>query len=68
VPGPDELRVSVRCSSVNRTDAGLLRAKPFITRFWSGLRRPRHTSLGCEFAGVVDAVTTLAGEGTRSTS
>jgi NADPH:quinone reductase-like Zn-dependent oxidoreductase len=41
---------------VNRTDDGFLRASPFVTRFWSGLRRPRHAALGCEFAGVVDAV------------
>jgi len=41
---------------VNRTDVGFLRAKPFITRFWSGLWRPRHLTLGCEFAGEVEAI------------
>jgi NADPH:quinone reductase-like Zn-dependent oxidoreductase len=55
-PGPREILVEVHCSSVNRTDCGFLRAKPFITRFFSGLFRPRHTSLGCEFAGRVAAV------------
>jgi len=55
-PGPHELLIRIRCSSVNRTDVGFLRGKPFLTRFFSGLVRPRHTALGCEFAGVVEAV------------
>jgi NADPH:quinone reductase-like Zn-dependent oxidoreductase len=55
-PAADEILVRIRCSSVNRTDVGFLRAKPFLTRFWSGLTRPRHTTLGCEFAGEVEAV------------
>ena len=55
-PGPDEVLVEVMCSSVNRTDAGFLRAKPFVVRFFGGLRRPRHLALGCEFAGAVAAV------------
>ena len=55
-PGPDEVLVEVVCSSVNRTDAGFLRAKPFVVRFFGGLRRPRHVALGCEFAGAVAAV------------
>lgn len=56
VPGGGELLVRVRASSVNRTDCGFLRAKPFVTRFFSGLTGPRMTSLGCEFAGEVEAV------------
>jgi NADPH:quinone reductase-like Zn-dependent oxidoreductase len=44
----------IHCSSVNRTDMGFLRPQPFLTRFWSGLARPRHNTLGCEFAGEVD--------------
>lgn len=63
-PAADEILLRVHCSSVNRTDMGFLRAKPFITRFFSGLLRPRHTALGCEFAGEVtqigDAVTKFA--------
>jgi NADPH:quinone reductase-like Zn-dependent oxidoreductase len=55
-PAGDEILVRVHCSSVNRTDVGFLRAKPFVTRFFSGLVRPRHVALGCEFAGEVAAV------------
>lgn len=56
VPLDDELLVHVYCSGVNRTDCGFLRAEPFVTRLFSGLVRPKHTSLGCEFAGKVVAV------------
>jgi NADPH:quinone reductase-like Zn-dependent oxidoreductase len=60
VPTPEprgrEILVEVHFSTVNRTDCGFLRAKPFITRFFSGLIRPRHTCLGCEFAGRVAAI------------
>lgn len=53
VPRGNELLVRVHASSVNRTDDGFLRAKPFVTRFFSGLIRPRNQVLGCEFAGEV---------------
>jgi NADPH:quinone reductase-like Zn-dependent oxidoreductase len=60
VPKPrtrdDEIRIQVHCTTVNRTDAGFLRGKPFVTRFFSGVVRPRHPTLGCEFAGEVEAV------------
>lgn len=56
VPGDDELLVRVRATTVNRTDCGFRAAKPFITRFFTGLRRPRTTILGTEFAGEVEAV------------
>lgn len=55
-PAADEILIRIHCSSVNRTDIGFLRAKPFITRFFSGLVRPRHSALGCEFAGEVEVV------------
>ena len=54
--------VRVHATTVNRTDCGLRAAKPFIYRFFLGLRRPRLTVLGNEFAGQVEAV----GAGVRS--
>jgi NADPH:quinone reductase-like Zn-dependent oxidoreductase len=55
VKGRDVL-VRVRATTVNRTDCGLRAAKPWIYRLFLGLRRPRRTILGTEFAGEVEAV------------
>jgi NADPH:quinone reductase-like Zn-dependent oxidoreductase len=57
-PAPEdgELLVKVHATTVNRTDCGVRAAKPFIYRFFVGLRRPRLTVLGNEFAGEVEAV------------
>jgi NADPH:quinone reductase-like Zn-dependent oxidoreductase len=51
--GDTDILIRVKFSSVNRTDCGFLRAKPFVTRFFSGLINPRQPILGCEFAGEV---------------
>lgn len=56
IPADNELLVKVYASTVNRTDAGFRSAEYFISRFWSGLFRPKHKILGSEFAGVVDAI------------
>ncbi len=58
----NELLVKVHATTVNRTDCGFRAAKPFFSRFFTGLVRPRATVLGCEFAGQVEAV----GSGVRS--
>jgi NADPH:quinone reductase-like Zn-dependent oxidoreductase len=51
-----EVLVKIHVTTVNRTDCGFRSAKPFIVRFFSGLLKPKATVLGCEFAGVVEAV------------
>jgi len=64
VPKDNEILVKVYASTVNRTDAGFRSAEYFISRFWSGLLRPKYKILGCEFAGMVEetgkAVTTFS--------
>lgn len=55
---PDEVRVAVHATTVNRTDCGVRAAKPFFIRAFTGLLRPRETILGNEFAGTVDSVGT----------
>ncbi len=54
VPAAGELLVKVYASTVNRTDCGFRSAEYFISRFWSGLLKPRYQTLGCEFAGEVE--------------
>lgn len=55
-PTSDEILVRVRAASVNRTDSGILRGKPFIFRFFAGFPNPRFVATGCDFAGEVEAV------------
>lgn len=52
-PKDGELLVRVRATTVNRTDCGYRGAKPFLIRFFSGLRRPKVPVWGTEFAGEV---------------
>jgi NADPH:quinone reductase-like Zn-dependent oxidoreductase len=55
-PGPGEVLVRVFATSLSRTDCGYLRAHPFFLRFLTGLRRPKETVLGMDFAGEVVTV------------
>jgi NADPH:quinone reductase-like Zn-dependent oxidoreductase len=55
-PREDEVLVRVRASTVNRTDCGLRGAEFFVSRFFTGLRRPKQRIPGIELAGEVEAV------------
>jgi len=55
-PRPDELRVKVHATTVNRTDAGLRSAEFVISRAFTGLLRPKNQILGMEFSGVVEGI------------
>jgi NADPH:quinone reductase-like Zn-dependent oxidoreductase len=55
-PGPDDVLVKVHASTVNRTDCAYRSGSPRAARIVYGLVRPRATILGCEFAGVVEAI------------
>lgn len=55
-PGPGELLVRVRATTVNRTDCGGLWGAPYIYRFFVGWPRPRTAATGTDFAGEVVAV------------
>jgi NADPH:quinone reductase-like Zn-dependent oxidoreductase len=56
VPADDEVIVRVHATTVTRTDTGLRSAEYFISRFVTGLRRPKQRILGVELAGVVEEV------------
>ncbi|MBD3163421.1 MAG: zinc-binding dehydrogenase [Candidatus Eisenbacteria bacterium] len=60
-PRPGEILIRVHATTVTRTDCGFLRASPFFIRFFTGLRRPKATILGMDFAGEVEAVGTGVG-------
>ena len=57
VPDDDEVLVRVHASTVTRGDAMRVRSENYrFTRVFTGIRRPRRTSTGTEFAGRVEAV------------
>src|SRR5262245_61117531 len=56
-PKEDEVLVRVHASTVTRGDAMGVRSEDYrFTRVFTGIRRPRSTTFGTEFAGRVEAV------------
>lgn len=55
-PEDNEVLIKVNATTVNRTDCGFRSAEYFISRFFSGLFRPKFKTLGNEFAGVIEAI------------
>ena len=56
IPKDHEVLISVKATTVNRTDCANLSAKPFIMRFSLGLFKPNNPILGTEFAGKIEAI------------
>jgi NADPH:quinone reductase-like Zn-dependent oxidoreductase len=56
IPKDNEVLVKVHASTVNRTDSGFRSAEYFVSRFFSGLFRPKYQILGCEFSGVIEEI------------
>jgi len=56
-PADDQLLVKVRAASVNPLDWHYVEGTPFVMRALAGgLRKPKDTQLGVDFAGTVEAV------------
>jgi NADPH:quinone reductase-like Zn-dependent oxidoreductase len=56
VVGDDEVLVRVRAASANPRDWHFMRGLPAFMRLQFGLRRPKHSGLGSDIAGQVEAV------------
>jgi NADPH:quinone reductase-like Zn-dependent oxidoreductase len=56
VVGDDEVLVRVRAASANPRDWHFMRGLPAFMRLQFGLRSPRHSGLGSDIAGQVEAV------------
>jgi NADPH:quinone reductase-like Zn-dependent oxidoreductase len=54
-PKDNEVLVKIHATTVNRTDCGFRSAEYFVSRFFSGLFKPKNQILGNEFAGVIEA-------------
>jgi NADPH:quinone reductase-like Zn-dependent oxidoreductase len=54
-PGPGQVLIRIRATTVNRSDTETRRGSPPVARLLTGLRRPRHRILGSELAGVIEA-------------
>jgi NADPH:quinone reductase-like Zn-dependent oxidoreductase len=55
-PADDQVLVRVRAASLNPLDWHLLRGEPYVGRLGMGLRKPKATRIGVDFAGTVEAV------------
>jgi NADPH:quinone reductase-like Zn-dependent oxidoreductase len=56
VPGEGGVLVRVEATSVNPADWHFMKGEPYIARMQTGLRAPKWPVLGCDVAGVVEAV------------
>lgn len=52
-PKPDEVLVRVYATTVTRADIMMRKGKPYVGRFYTGLKRPKRKILGFEFAGEI---------------
>lgn len=57
-PGPDEVLIRIKASSVSAGDWHMRKADPWAVRLFNGLLRPKIQILGSEFAGVVESIGT----------
>lgn len=53
IPKANEILIKVRATTINRTDCGFRSAEYFITRFFTGILKPRIKILGTDLAGEV---------------
>lgn len=55
-PKDDEVLIKIHAAAITAGDAVVLKGEPFVTRFVTGLLKPKNTIPGKEMAGRVEAV------------
>ncbi len=55
-PKDDEVLIRVHAVTVNRSDCHVLSGRPFVMRLFTGLFKPRLSTIGTDFAGQIEAV------------
>jgi len=55
-PKEDELLIKIHAAAITAGDVIVLKGEPFVTRFVTGLQKPKNTIPGKEMAGRVEAV------------
>jgi NADPH:quinone reductase-like Zn-dependent oxidoreductase len=55
-PKDDEVLVRVHATTATRSDCGLRSAEYFVSRFFTGILRPKRGRVGLEFAGEIESV------------
>lgn len=55
-PKDNEVLIKVHAAATNPADWHLMRADPFLARLENGLLKPKHTRLGTDVAGRVEAI------------
>jgi NADPH:quinone reductase-like Zn-dependent oxidoreductase len=61
-PKDGELLIRVHAATVNRTDCHVLSGRPFMMRLFTGLFKPRLSTIGTDFTGEIEAM----GDGVQS--
>ncbi len=52
----NELLIRVYASTVNRSDCHVLSGRPFYMHLFTGMFKPKHSIIGSDFTGIVEAV------------
>jgi NADPH:quinone reductase-like Zn-dependent oxidoreductase len=55
-PNDNEVLIKIHAAAANPADWHLMRADPFLARLQNGLLKPKHTRLGSDVAGRVEAI------------
>jgi NADPH:quinone reductase-like Zn-dependent oxidoreductase len=55
-PADDQVLVKVHAASINPLDWHFIEGTPYVMRLGVGLRKPKETRLGVDFAGTIEAV------------